>query len=799
MFDSFSGELVCYGNNVDKIALKCMLESSHLILCYDRHLKLCCQKVNQVDSENLSSHPYTLLPALKEGFFSDITFFANNGEKLQAHKTILSRFFADVHTWDTIPSFLENLPSDVLHALLHYLYTCSLPSNILDETARQLLRVVQLNGKDIGNLGELCTEFLEATALKNRIRGLVSDLYSLMEYILQMAESLTAGLRNNSTTNQTASSGHMHRIEPSKVADVTKMALRQLAIGILKFVLLCDIFTKHKSDLSREERQEIIQHCRKRLPSFVELVEKFLIIFQGALSGLNDSEKEEMAVSLIPEIEKIWSKCTQLGSDANLALATMTRKADKDHKTKTHLPKMATSLSRTLRNAVHLREVITLKRFHDKVSSTLMFLLQKRGDFNSLSEEQKLRSVVKTMDNIMLEVPEHIHTLHKFPKIFEKKLPWKQWKYLYKEWMSFVSLGLRKVLANKDILEPVVEQTISLVHEEEFNSLAKELGFLKEGCSDDKTECASPAKKSNARVESVITCPPGDKSPLALSVMQLLISGDHADMRFILNKTDLSHNATCAECKRIIEQNSLEIAAHRVIVATRCDWFRRALLSGMKESIERRILVPDTSPCLFYKFLGYLYSGVLDTRSLSLDEVTEMLALSDKYEVDSLKDICEETLRKDIDNDTVLLCLGVAEQFSVSRLKEECVRYITVHPEVMESEIFEELPCELKKEIIDKVQQNMPKVDPVMEEVLEAFAMGNLDDFPDDLIVHCSDHSTDDSDFDDDEMPRGNSQVERCIEQLRDVLGDAVPRRELVRVTLAADCDPNRALNFYFA
>ena len=39
------------------------------------------------------------------------------------------------------------------------------------------------------------------------------------------------------------------------------------------------------------------------------------------------------------------------------------------------------------------------------------------------------------------------------------------------------------------------------------------------------------------------------------------------------------------------------------------------------------------------------------------------------FQVDSLKEICEETLRKDIDNDTVLLCLGVAEQFSVSRLK----------------------------------------------------------------------------------------------------------------------------------
>ena len=58
-------------------------------------------------------------------------------------------------------------------------------------------------------------------------------------------------------------------------------------------------------------------------------------------------------------------------------------------------------------------------------------------------------------------------------------------------------------------------------------------------------------------------------------------------MRFIFDKTDLSHYSACAECKRISDQNTVEIAAHRVIVATRCDWFRRALLSGMKESIER--------------------------------------------------------------------------------------------------------------------------------------------------------------------------------------------------------------------
>ena len=80
-----------------------------------------------------------------------------------------------------------------------------------------------------------------------------------------------------------------------------------------------------------------------------------------------------------------------------------------------------------------------------------------------------------------------------------------------------------------------------------------------------------------------MTCPNGDKSPLARSVMQLLVSGDHADLTFVLNRTDVTHCSTCAK----YEANKSEIPAHRVIVATRCSWFKRALLSGMKESIER--------------------------------------------------------------------------------------------------------------------------------------------------------------------------------------------------------------------
>ena len=39
-----------------------------------------------------------------------------------------------------------------------------------------------------------------------------------------------------------------------------------------------------------------------RLPCFVELVEKFLIICHKTLSGMNVSQKQEIALYLIPEV-----------------------------------------------------------------------------------------------------------------------------------------------------------------------------------------------------------------------------------------------------------------------------------------------------------------------------------------------------------------------------------------------------------------------------------------------------------------------------------------------------------------
>lgn len=50
-------------------------------------------------------------------------------------------------------------------------------------------------------------------------------------------------------------------------------------------------------------------------------------------------------------------------------------------------------------------------------------------------------------------------------------------------------------------------------------------------------------------------------------------------------------------------------------------------------SLLRTILVPDTSPAVFCKFLETLYGEVMDTKSLTTEQLIEMMILTDIYEV----------------------------------------------------------------------------------------------------------------------------------------------------------------------
>ena len=73
--------------------------------------------------------------------------------------------------------------------------------------------------------------------------------------------------------------------------------------------------------------------------------------------------------------------------------------------------------------------------------------------------------------------------------------------------------------------------------------------------------------------------PSACESLLAQGISKLLCSHELSDMEFVI-ATPMSPVDTSPV-------ESVVIPAHRVIVAARCEYFRMALQSGMKESIDR--------------------------------------------------------------------------------------------------------------------------------------------------------------------------------------------------------------------
>ena len=71
---------------------------------------------------------------------------------------------------------------------------------------------------------------------------------------------------------------------------------------------------------------------------------------------------------------------------------------------------------------------------------------------------------------------------------------------------------------------------------------------------------------------------PAEKNFLSQCLEKLLESSLLSDLKFVVTE---GADDTFKRDKGVV------FKAHRIVVASRCTWFRRALGSGMKESVER--------------------------------------------------------------------------------------------------------------------------------------------------------------------------------------------------------------------
>lgn len=138
--------------------------------------------------------------------------------------------------------------------------------------------------------------------------------------------------------------------------------------------------------------------------------------------------------------------------------------------------------------------------------------------------------------------------------------------------------------------------------------------------------------------------------------------------------------------------NGERIYSHRVILAARCPYFKRMFEGSFKERDQSEFSIEnEVSRESFLSMLEFLYTG--EESIVRDDNVVELLALSDRFMIEDLKQLCEYFLERTIasynsliglsesddDEDIVDACdstaalLEVGDRYLAHRLKRVCL------------------------------------------------------------------------------------------------------------------------------
>lgn len=96
-----------------------------------------------------------------------------------------------------------------------------------------------------------------------------------------------------------------------------------------------------------------------------------------------------------------------------------------------------------------------------------------------------------------------------------------------------------------------------------------------------------------------------------------------------------------------------------------------------KENITGSASIEDIDAAIFSELLLYFYTGKVPAME-EIDKAIELLIIADKYQLDSLKFICEtEMSEKMLTSETMFNLLITADNYNAPNLKEKTIEFIS--------------------------------------------------------------------------------------------------------------------------
>lgn len=183
----------------------------------------------------------------------------------------------------TSVSVLFNLTKDTMVPILHWLYSESLPHHLSEVQLEGLLKLCAT----ISPLNKMiapCKKYLRLIKLKKVIIDLFMEIHGCLNRMILMLNPY-----------------NLSRC-PSSLCQLFKQCLCEISVGFTLFLQLSQIFSKD-TFLNRFQRNEIIKSfIKSRAPIFISQLHQLLQNVLVIMKSLQQDEKEELVVYLVPEV-----------------------------------------------------------------------------------------------------------------------------------------------------------------------------------------------------------------------------------------------------------------------------------------------------------------------------------------------------------------------------------------------------------------------------------------------------------------------------------------------------------------
>jgi BTB/POZ domain len=125
-------------------------------------------------------------------------------------------------------------------------------------------------------------------------------------------------------------------------------------------------------------------------------------------------------------------------------------------------------------------------------------------------------------------------------------------------------------------------------------------------------------------------------------------------------------------CDLQITVKKQKIDAHRSILTARSPVFAAMLKHDMSEKMTNSVTISDIDAPVFTKMLQFMYTGDCDVGTSAED----LYAAADKYDIQDLKEMCEEQMQKNVNVDNAVRMLILSDARQSRNLKEHAIAFI---------------------------------------------------------------------------------------------------------------------------